>query len=111
MALGAVLCLGVGLAAAAGYQLVARADRHPDRYRGPSPLLLFGLVLVVSTLVSAALAVLGVVDIDRPIGFLLGLVAVAATYLVVIWVFVVRGGALRWSDDGLAEPWRPPSGA
>ena len=99
VALGAVLSIGVGLAAAAGYQLVARADRHPDRYRGPSPFILFGLVLVMSTLVSVALAALGV-ELDRPVGFLLGLVAVAATYLLAVWVFVVRGGALRWSEMG-----------
>lgn len=107
VALVAVLCLGLGLASAAGYQLVARADRHPDRYRGPSPLILFGLVLVVGTLVSAGLAIVGLVDLDRPIGFLLSLVAVAATYLLVIWVFVVRGGALRWAEMGW--PTRPVS--
>jgi membrane protease YdiL (CAAX protease family) len=100
VALGATVALGVGLAAAAGYQLVARADRHPDRYRGPSPLILFGLVLVVSTLLSAGLAVSGIVDLDRPFGFLAGLLAVAGTYLLVIWLFVVRGGALRWTDMG-----------
>jgi len=98
VALAATVSLGLGLAAAAGYQLVARADRHPDRYRGPSPLILFGLVLVLSTLLSAGLAVLGLLDVDHPVGFLASLVAVAATYLVVIWLFVVRGGALRWSD-------------
>jgi len=96
----ATVSLGLGLAAAAGYQLVARLDRHPDRYRGPSPLILFGLVLVVSALVSAGLAILGLVDIDRPVGFLIGLVAVAGTYLVVIWLFVVRGGAMGWTDMG-----------
>ncbi len=96
----ATVSLGLGLASAAGYQLVARADRHPDRYRGPSPFLLFGLVLVVSTVVSAALAALRLVDVDRPIGFLVGLIAVAATYLGVIWLFVVRGGAMSWADMG-----------
>jgi membrane protease YdiL (CAAX protease family) len=100
VAFGAVMCLGVGLAAAAGYQLVARADRHPDRYRGPSPLILFGVVLVVSTIVSAGLAVLGLIDLERPVGFLLGLVAVAAGYLLVIWLFVVRSGALSWGEMG-----------
>lgn len=96
----AILSLGLGLAAAAGYQLVARADRHPDRYRGPSPLILFGLVLVVSTLLSAGLAIAGLLDLDRPLGFLASLVAVATTYLLVIWLFVVRGGAMRWTDMG-----------
>lgn len=100
VALAATVCLGLGLAAAGGYQLVARRDRHPLRYRGPSPLILFGLVLVVSALVSAGLALLGLVDIDRPVGFLLGLVAVAGTYLAVIWLFVVRGGAMSWTDMG-----------
>lgn len=100
VALVATVSLGLGLAAAAGYQLVARADRHPDRYRGPSPLILFGLVLVVSTLLSAGLAALRLLDLDHPVGFLASLVAVAATYLVVIWLFVVRGGALRWADMG-----------
>lgn len=100
VALVAIVSLGLGLAAAAGYQLVARADRHPDRYRGPSPLILFGLVLVASSLLSAGLALLGLADIDRPIGFLVSLIAVAGTYLVVIGLFVVRGDALRWSDMG-----------
>lgn len=107
VALASIIALGVGLASAAGYQLVARADRHPDRYRGPSPLILFGLVLVVSTLISAGLALVGVVDIDRPVGFLAGLAAVAGTYLVVIWLFVVRGGALRWVDMGWPAPRTP----
>jgi membrane protease YdiL (CAAX protease family) len=100
VAFGALIALGLGLASAAGYQLVARADRHPDRYRGPSPLLVFGLVLVVSTLVSAGLAAGGLVDVDRPVGFLTGLVAVAGAYLLVIWLFVVRGGALSWTEMG-----------
>lgn len=104
----AIVSLGLGLAAAAGYQLVARADRHPDRYRGPSPLILFGLVLVTSSLLSAGLAVLGLVDIDRPLGFLGSLLAVAVTYLGVIWVFVVRGGAMRWADMGWPTGGTPP---
>jgi membrane protease YdiL (CAAX protease family) len=100
VALVALISLGAGLSAAAGYQLVARADRHPDRYRGPSPLILFGIVLVASALVSAGLSVLGLLDIDRPVGFLVSLIMVAATYLAVIWAFVVRGGALSWRDMG-----------
>jgi membrane protease YdiL (CAAX protease family) len=100
VALVATVALGLGLASAAGYQLVARADRHPDLYRGPSPLILFGLVLVLSTFISVGLAQVGVVDVDRPVGFLAGLLAVAATYLVVIWLFVVRGGALSWGEMG-----------
>lgn len=97
---GGVVLLGVGLAAAAGYQIVARSDRHPDRYRGPSPPLLFGLVLVVSTLASVVMGVGGLVDPDQPVGFLLGLFVVALTYLACIELFVVRSGALRWREMG-----------
>jgi membrane protease YdiL (CAAX protease family) len=106
VALVATVALGAGLASAAGYQLVARADRHPDRYRGPSPLILFGLVLVISTLVSAGLTVVGVVDIDHPIGFLAALCAVVGTYLLVVWLFVVRGRAMTWQEMGWPGPGR-----
>lgn len=100
IALGAVISLGIGLAAAAGYQLVVRAGRSAMEYRGPSPLLLFGLVLVLSTLASALLGVLGLVDPDRPLGFLAGLVVVGASYVIAIWLLVVRTGALSWSEMG-----------
>lgn len=96
----AIMALGLGLAAAAGYQLVARADRHPDRYRGPSPLLLFGIVLIVSSLGAAGLALLGLGDPSEPVGFLTSLAVVGLGYLVVIWLFVVRGGALTWAEMG-----------
>jgi membrane protease YdiL (CAAX protease family) len=98
--LGAGLATAIGFAAAAGYQLVARADRYPERYRGPSPLLLFGVVFVVSNLLTAPLVVLGFADLERPLGFLATLAVIAASYLLVIWVFVVRSGALTWTDMG-----------
>ncbi len=100
MSLAGIVALGIGLAAAAGYQVVSRASRRPDLYRGPSPLLLFGLVLVVSTIGSAVLGLAGLVDPDRPVGFLLGLLAVGLTYLVCIELFVVRTGALSWTAMG-----------
>lgn len=100
LALGSLILLGLGLAAAMGYQLLARADRHPSLYRGPSPLLLFGEVLVVSALASAVLGLFGIVDPLRPFGFLAGLLVVAASYLVCIWLFVERSGALSWADMG-----------
>ena len=106
MALAGIVALGIGLAAAAGYQVVARADRRPDLYHGPSPLLLFGLVLVISTLISAGFGVLRLVDPDQPYGFLLGLVVVALVYIVCIELFVVRAGALTWT--GMGWPARTP---
>ncbi len=98
MSLAGIVALGVGLASGAGYQVVARADRRPDRYHGPSPVLLFGLVLVVSTLASAVLGAVDLVDPDRPFGFLFGLLVVGLVYLMCIELFVVRAGALSWTD-------------
>lgn len=95
-----ILGLGLGLATAAGHQVVARADRHPDRYRGPSPVLVFGIVLVLGTLVSGLLAALGLPDGTRPFGFLVSLLVVGAAYLGCILLFVVRTGSLTWADMG-----------
>jgi membrane protease YdiL (CAAX protease family) len=92
--------LGLGLATGAGYQVVARADRHPSRYRGPSPLLLFGVVLTLSALGAGLLGVAGLADGTRPFGFLLGLIVVAAGYLGCVTLFVVRTGALTWGAMG-----------
>ncbi len=99
-ALLGISSLGLGLALGAGYQVVARADRHPSRYRGPSPLLLFGVVLVVSALLAGLLGIVGLADGTRPLGFLVGLLVVAGTYLGCVTLFVVRTGALSWTEMG-----------
>ena len=92
--------LALGLAFAAGSQIVERRDRHPDRYRGPAPLLAFGIVLAWSTLLSGLLVGTGILDPTNPIGFLGSLAAVAIAYYVVVWLFVVRSGALSWREMG-----------
>jgi membrane protease YdiL (CAAX protease family) len=92
--------LALGLAFAAGSQIVERRDRHPDRYRGPAPLLAFGIVLAWSTLLSGLLVGTGVLDPTNPVGFLGSLIAVAIAYYVVTWLFVVRSGALSWQEMG-----------
>ncbi len=97
MAFAGILAFGIGLAAGAGYQVVARGGRPAALYRGPSPLLLFGLVLVISTLGSAVLGLADLVDPDQPLGFLFGLLVVGFAYLACIELFVVRAGALSWS--------------
>lgn len=99
LALGGA-ALAVGLASGCGSQIVDRRDRHPERYRGPSPLLVFGVVLAVSTLLSGALVSTGLLDPGEPFGFLLGLGVVAAGYVLAVWLFVVRSGALTWADMG-----------
>lgn len=96
---GATL-LAVGLAAGAGYQVVERRDRHPERYRGPSPVLAFGVVLAWTSIVSALVLGTGWLDPGSPFGFLTGLLVVAGGYAAVVWLFAVRSGALTWADMG-----------
>lgn len=99
IALIGIAVLTIGLSVAAGYQLVARASRPAYGYRGPSPLILFGIVLCLSTVISAFLALIGVRS-DQPPGFLLALGVVAVTYSLVVGLFLVRSGASRWSEMG-----------
>ena len=103
IAVGAV-ALMLGLAAAAGSQIVERRDRHPDRYRGAAPVLVFGVVLAVSSIVSALLAGTGLVDPEAPIGLLLGLLIVALTYGAAVWLFAVKSDSLSWAEMGWPVP-------
>lgn len=106
LALAGLSALGLGLALAGGYQLVARAARPAAAYRGPSPLILFGVVFCAGSLLGAVLA-LAQVDPARPLGFLSRIVILGIAYVTVVWLFVVRGGALRWSEMGWPR-WRVP---
>ena len=108
LGLAGVAALTIGLAAAAGYQVVARSTRDPGWYRGPSPILCFFLVLPVSTILSVLIGLVGIdVGPGNAVGFLLGLLAVGAGYASVVWVFVVRTGALSWSEMGWPRRWSP----
>lgn len=100
--------LAAGLALAAGYQVLARRTRPADAYRGPSPVLLFLLVIVVVNLVGGLLSLFtgGALDVDSPDVFLIGLLIQVAAYFVLVWLFVVRTGALTWSD--MIQGNRPP---
>jgi membrane protease YdiL (CAAX protease family) len=44
------------------------------------------------------------VPLDTPIGFLAAATLLLSGYLLVVWLFVVRGGALSWRDMIRAEP-------
>jgi membrane protease YdiL (CAAX protease family) len=106
LGLGGVAALSIGLAAAAGYQVVARSTRDPGGYRGPSPILCFLLVLPVSTILSLLIGLAGIdIGPGNAVGFLLGLIAVGAGYASVVWAFVVRTRALSWSDMGWPRRW------
>ncbi len=93
--------LTVGLAAAAGYQLLARRTRPAQAYRGPAPLIVFGLWFALINLATVGLLAFGVEGIDDPVTFLAGIGVQTLGYLIVIWIFVVRAGALSLPDMGL----------
>ncbi len=103
-----VVVLLLGLAFAAGYQLVARADRPADAYRGPSPLILFGITFGGTVIASVLLDALVRLDPTMPVGFLVGLIVTAISFAGTVWLFVVRGGALSWRQMGWPD-WVPPS--
>jgi hypothetical protein len=90
----------LGWAAAAGYQIVERRERPARFYRGPAPVIVFIVVLAVSSIVSALLLGSGLLDPTRPAGFLATLLLTAAIYALTVWLFAVRSGALTWRDMG-----------
>lgn len=100
LAVGGFVVLGLGLAAAAGYQVLARASRERGRYRGPSPLLVYGVVVCLTTVVASVPLRLGLLDTGSSFGFLVGLLIVVVGYVVGVWLFAVRTGALTWRDMG-----------
>jgi membrane protease YdiL (CAAX protease family) len=99
------LAVTLGLAAGAGAQVLERADRPPDRYRGPSPLLVFGSYFFAMSLIGLLLLNTLGVDPDRPFSFLGIGVVQAAGYALVVWLFAIRTGALSWPDMGWPS-WR-----
>lgn len=104
--LGLVL-LGLGLFAGAGSQAVERGRRSDLAYRGPSPVLVF-LLVVVATFVAlivvlAPLSALGL-DARSPAATTLNLLLTTALYVGVIQVLVVGPGALSWREMGVVRP-------
>jgi membrane protease YdiL (CAAX protease family) len=96
---GAVL-LTIGLAVGCGYQVVQRRDRHPERYRGPAPLLVFATYFFALGLLGLAAVSGGLVDPAQPLGFVSIGALQALGYAIIVWLFVVRTGALSWSAMG-----------
>jgi membrane protease YdiL (CAAX protease family) len=93
--------LAAGLASGAGYQVLARSEGPAAAYRGPSPILAFALAAIIGLVLNGVLlGQLALVDPEAPAGLLVGLLGVGAGYLVTIVFFVVRTGALSWSEMG-----------
>jgi len=97
-----LLLVGLGLAAGAGYQVMARSRRDPAAYRGPSPVIVFGVLFVFANSIGLALLSLGIADLATVPGFVVGAMTLFVGYLLAVWLFVIRTGALTWSDMGLA---------
>jgi hypothetical protein len=97
LSLAAILLLTGGLASGAGHQVLARRSRPAAAYRGPSPPLLFALVVAGSLLVLAPLVVAGL-SLDSGPGLLLQALMLGAGYLLSVLFFVVRTGALSWRE-------------
>ena len=101
LALAGFTSATIGLAAACGYQVVARRRQLPaTAYRGPSPLLAFFLAAILSSSLAVVVGLAGLLGSADGGGFLLGLALVAAGYLIVIVFFVVRTEALSWAEMG-----------
>jgi membrane protease YdiL (CAAX protease family) len=101
LAFAGLITASIGLAAACGYQVVSRrVTRSASAYRGPSPLLGFFTAAILSSCLAVVLGLAGLLDGESGMGFLLGLIVVAAGYLAVVVLFVVRTGALSWSQMG-----------
>jgi membrane protease YdiL (CAAX protease family) len=104
---GGFFALTLSLASGAWYQVVVRARRPAERYRGPSPLILFGVVLFGATAVAALLAGLGwIAPESQSLGALAAVAVTTLGYFATVWLFVVRAHALTWTAMGWPASWR-----
>jgi membrane protease YdiL (CAAX protease family) len=85
-----------------GYQsLVRRATLDAQRYRGPSPFLVFAAVFAAANAIGAVVALSGLGALLTSGGrVLLSVAVVVPLYAVLVWVLVVREGALDWRAMG-----------
>ncbi len=97
--IGAVV-LTLGLATACGYQVLERRDRPAGRYHGPSPILVFLTYLMAFVLIGTVVFLGDLLDPEQPFGFLAVGTLQACGYAVLVWLFVVRTGALTWPQMG-----------
>ncbi len=110
-AVGLVL-LALGLLAAALSQTRERLRRPSLPFRGPSPVLAFGVVVLVTLLATLIVLVpLGALGVDPggPLGTTVSLVVTTLVFLGVVRLLVVDTGALTWGEMGLSR--RPGAAA
>ena len=102
-----LVLLAIGLVGATGSQAIERGRRPDLAYRGPSPVLAF-LVVVVLTLIAlivilAPLTAAGL-DARSPLATTLNLALTTALYVGVVRLLVVGTGALSWREMGVVRP-------
>ena len=99
--------LAVGLLAAAGSQAIERGRRPSLPFRGPSPVLAFGAVVLVTLLATLVtlvpLSALGV-DPGGPLGTAVSLAVTTLVFVGIVRMLVVGTGALSWSEIGFSRP-------
>lgn len=92
--IGFALAFGAG----GGYQVIARSSRPAGAYRGPSPVIGFGFAVAVSSTLALLFDLSGVLAIQTPAGFFVGLLLVLAGYLATVTLLAVRTGVMTWAD-------------
>ncbi len=102
LVVGSFLAFFVAAVLASGYQtIVRRTTLDPQRYRGPSPFLVFAGVFAAANAAGASVALAG---FGAPLGTAGRAVAsvaiVVPLYVLVVWFLVVREGALGWGEMG-----------
>jgi membrane protease YdiL (CAAX protease family) len=100
--IGALATLAVGLAAAAGYQIVARRSRPASAFHGASPVLLLGIQIVASFVIGTPLLLLFAGGSDSLV-FLVTSISLLAAYAGVVWLFGIRSGAVSWREMGVPD--------
>lgn len=106
LAIGAFLAFFGAAVLASGYQAISRRVTRPaGRYRGPSPLLIFVAVFAAANVVGAIIALTGLdASMGRGVRALVSIAFVVPLYALLVWVLVVREGALSWWEMGWPRP-------
>jgi membrane protease YdiL (CAAX protease family) len=103
--MGGLLLLLAGLASAAGYQILERASRPEPCFRGPSPLILFGVQIVLVNVISLILAILGVGGGSlTPVTIFIAAIVLLAGYVFVVLAFGFRTHTLSLRDFRVPIP-------
>lgn len=102
LVIASFLAFFVAAVLAGGYQaIVRRATLDPERYRGPSPFLVFAAIFAAA---NAAGAIVALAGLGAPLGTtgraLVSVAVVAPLYVLLVWFLVVREGALGWGQMG-----------